>query len=268
MRHLHFFALVLMFCLSCRNGSADARQNIADEKSVTVKLYVQESLDFHGKQIPDSEGMRQFFQFFERESGLIFEIHPLPWNRAKLLALNGKGIIWGFSRSLERMQNYHFSDSVLQSKIWAIAFAEPRIQLRKIDDLKGMVVSVERGVSHGLEFEVARNTVFRVDEDAAVPAARFKKLLAGRSDVLLWGVVQFEQEDKLLEYLHTSYLPKFKDAALLNKRFYVSPQPLFYDSIHFASAKNAFLPEIEKINLAIRRGIKNGELKKILHALE
>lgn len=261
---LRFSLLVLVASIVA--GRVDAHQNYSGKTS--VPLYLQESLDTHGKQIPDSVGMQEFLQYFERESGLSFEIHHLPWNRAKLMTLNGNGIIWGFSQSHERLKNYSFSDSVMRSKIWAIAYAKPKLLLRSVNDLRGKVVSVERGVSHGLAFELAKNTVFRVDEDPASPAVRFKKLLAGRCDVLLWGVVQFEQEDRLLDYLHFYYIPRLNDSTLSNRTFYASAEPLFYDSIHFASAKGHFLSEMEKLNLAIRRGIKSGELSKILRALE
>jgi hypothetical protein len=80
--------------------------------------------------------------------------------------------------------------------------------------------------------------------------------------------VQFDNHDKFLAYLNTKYIPSIKDPSLAGKFFYVSDTPLFYDSIHFAAAKNRFTSEMIKINIAIRNGLKSGVLTKILREME
>jgi hypothetical protein len=124
--------------------------------------------------------------------------------------------------------------------------------------------SVERGVSHGLEFERAKKTVFKVDEDSPQPAARFKKLILKRSDVLLWGLVQFDRADEMKEYLHKVYIPSLNDPSLIGKTFHNSPKPMFYDSIHFASKKGVYDKEIDLLNTAIRRGKKSKDFLRLL----
>lgn len=260
-------AAYLLYAGAFTFSAAYMESTHANEKK-RITVFLQEALDNNGKVIPDTPAVLKFVQYFERETGMQFQRISLPWNRAKRLTLDGQGIIWGFSKSLERLQEYDFSEMVIRSRIWAIAYGEPKMNLRSVADLQGKTVSVERGVSHGMEFESVKNKFFKVDEDTASAAARFRKLIAKRSDVLLWGLVQFDQEDKILKYLHQTYVPSLRDPALINKHFYVSSAPMFYDSIHFASAKGRFKEELEKIDAAIKRGFKSGELSKILREME
>lgn len=243
---------------------------LASEKkpSSTISVFTQETLDNKGKSQAVGVGLLRLFTFLERETGLRFQAVPVPWNRAKALTLDGQGLIWGFSKSPERVQTYRFSEPILTSRIWAIAYGEPRLNLRKLSDLQGKIVSVERGVSHGMEFELAKNKIFTIDEDASQASARFRKLIAKRSDVLLWGLVQFQESDKFLDYLYKVYIPELRDPELLGKTFYVSSVPLFFDTIHFASAKGKYEAEMQKLDSAIKRGFKSGELQRLLAALD
>jgi hypothetical protein len=133
--------------------------NVRASDLEAIPLYVQESLDANGKPFPISPGLAKFITYFEHELGVRFQISQIPWNRAKMLALQGDGIIWAFSKTAERLQNYQFSETVMLSHIWAVAYGDPHLPLRSISDLKGETVSVERGVSHGMAFENARNII-------------------------------------------------------------------------------------------------------------
>lgn len=210
-----FLAYLLMPLVLC--SVLPARASDALPTTVSLTVYVQETLDEKGQVQMIAPGMVKFFQFFERETGLKISPVSMPWNRAKLMTLEGKGLIWGFSKSPERLVHYDFSETVLKSRIWAIAYGEPAMRLHNVTDLQGKTLSVERGVSHGMEFELAKNKIFKVDEDTAQSSARFRKLLAKRSDVLLWGLVQFDRQDLLLDYLHKVYLPSLRDPELLGK---------------------------------------------------
>jgi polar amino acid transport system substrate-binding protein len=233
-----------------------------------INVFVQEALDSKGHPLPISHGLLKFFQFFERNAGIRMQAVTVPWNRAKQMTLDGKGIIWGFSKSPERLIMYRFSETVLKSRIWAIGYGEPQMPLSSVNDLKNKTLSVERGVSHGMEFELAKNKIFKIDEDSAQASARFRKLIAKRSDVLLWGLVQFDRPDLFLDYLHKTYLPDLRDPELLGKKFYVSKTPLFYDSIHFACAKGQLENEMQKIDAAIKYGFKTGELTQLVKVLD
>jgi hypothetical protein len=75
--------------------------------------------------------------------------------------------------------------------------------------------SLERGVSHGMEFELAKNKVFKIDEDSAQASARLRKFIAKRSDVLLWELAQFDRPDLFLAYLQKTYIPELSAGSKL-----------------------------------------------------
>jgi polar amino acid transport system substrate-binding protein len=260
-------------CSTMNNAFALIADAVGTEKNKTtatpiLNVYVQEQLDAKGRLQPVGVGFRNVLHYLEENTDMRLMAVSLPWNRAKQMTLEGKGIIWGFSRSPERLTRYRYSETVLSSRIWAIAYGEPQIPLNSVADLKNKTVSIERGVSHGMEFELAKNKIFKIDEDSAQASARFRKLIAKRSDVLLWGLVQFDKQDQFLTYLHQTYIPDLRDPELLGKTFYVSKTPLFYDTIHFASAKGQFEKEMQQIDVAIKRGFKTGELTKLIKVLD
>lgn len=235
--------------------------------SPTVPVYLRETRDAQGRLQTEHKNIRHLFDYLGKQTGLKFELRSLPWARAQYMTRNGQGLIWAFSKTQQRLLEYDYSATILVSRIWGIAYRLPRLEIQQVDDLRGKIVSVERGVSHGLEFEAARNHLFITDEDISSEASRFKKLVAGRSDVLLWGIRQFEQRDELEHFLNSDYLPSLNDADLQNKHFYVSHQPLFYDTLHLACAKGQWQNVMKLIDKAIAQGFKTGELTRLLKDL-
>ena len=258
LRSCYQFLGAVLICLQC-SGYAKA------EKPNVVPLYLQETLDSRGQQLPIDKKLNRLLMYFERESGLRFERHLLPWNRAQLMTKDGGGIIFGFSKSPARLLAYHYSLPVVSDRVWAITYGEPKPNFQTAADLKGRTVSIGRGFSHGLEFEQAKNVIFTVQEDSALAAARFKKLIARHSDVMLWPIRELERSEQIEEYLQKTLIPSFHDPELNDRVFNVSSQPMFYDTSHFASAKGKYEAEIAKLDEVIRRGTKNGELAKMLH---
>jgi polar amino acid transport system substrate-binding protein len=275
-RHMKRFltALLLICYCSMTNNAYALSAGLAstEKKSSTatpiITVYVQEVLDSKGHPQAVGLGLRNVLHYLEENTNMRLMAVAVPWNRAKQMTLDGKGIIWGFSKSPERLTHYRFSETVLRSRIWAIAYGAPPIPLNSVADLKNKTVSIERGVSYGMEFELKKNKVFKIDEDSAQASARLRKLIAKRSDVLLWGLVQFDKQDQFLKYLHETYIPDLRDPELLGKTFYASKTPLFYDSIHFASATGRFEKEMRQIDAAIKRGFKTGELTKLIKVLD
>ncbi|PXX46512.1 substrate-binding periplasmic protein [Undibacterium pigrum] len=229
-----------------------------------IKLFLQENLDIHGRPLPLDRDLEDILIYFEHESGIQFDKQILPWNRAQLMAQNGEGIIFGISRSPERLQLYHFSIPVVSEKIWAITYGDPRPNFQTVEDLRGKTVSVGRGFSHGMDFEKAKNVVFQVQEDSASSAARFKKLMNRRSDIMLWPVRQLQRASQVEAYLRDQLVPSFNDPELTGKTFYVSAKPVFYDTTHFAAANGKYEAEMDKLNAVIRKGTANGKLPKVL----
>lgn len=238
--------------------------SIAGQTPIKIRLFLQENLDAQGKQVPADPKLTDILRYFEREANVRFDAVILPWKRAQFETLAGKGIIYGFSRSAERLRHYYFSQPVISERVWAISYGLPKPDYRAVDDLHGKVVSIGRGFSHGMEFDQARDVVFTVQEDSASVAARFKKLIAKRSDLMLWPVRQFEHSSQVEHYINTMVVPDSLDPDLKGQKFNVSDQPIFYDTVHFATAKGHYQEVIDRIDVAIARGSKNGSLAKVL----
>jgi ABC-type amino acid transport substrate-binding protein len=230
----------------------------------TVRLFLQENLDAQGRQIPLNQKLLKILKYFERESDLKFDPVILPWKRAQQETLAGKGIIYGFSKSVERVKYYHFSQPVITERVWAITYGSPKPKYLVVNDLKGKTVSIGRGFSHGLEFDQARDSLFTVQEDSASVADRFKKLIAKRSDLMVWPVREFTHTGEVEKYINEIVVPEAGDPDLKKYHFDVSEVPLFYDTVHFASPKGQYLDVIDKIDQVILRGSKNGSLNKVL----
>ncbi|MFZ6744411.1 substrate-binding periplasmic protein [Undibacterium sp. JH2W] len=258
-----FICLIFLSVLSYL-PSHTASAATTSKQTVTVKLFLQESLDIHGRQLPLDRDLEAILIYFERESGIHFDKQLLPWNRAQLMAQNGEGIIFGISKSPERLKLYHFSIPVVSEKIWAITYGDPRPNFLSPEDLRGKTVSVGRGFSHGMDFEKAKNVISQVQEDSASSAARFKKLMNHRSDIMLWPIRQLQRSNQVEIYLREQLIPSFNDPELTGKTFYVSAKPVFYDTTHFAAANEKYEVEMTKLNEAIRRGTANGKLSKVL----
>lgn len=234
--------------------------------SETILIFLGEVIDSKGQQKPVAADVQKIVRYVETETGLKFQIKLLPWRRAQLLAKNGEGIIYGLSKSPDRVELYDFSLPVVVEKVWAITKDNGDAKPMTVNTLTGKTISIERGVSHGFEFEKARNLVFRVDEDTASVELRFKKLFAGRSDALFWQARQFRRAKELEDYLIHDVFANFVDRELAQKKIIVSPEPLYFDAVHFASAKGEYQKEIAKINTAIMQGKINGKLTSILEA--
>jgi ABC-type amino acid transport substrate-binding protein len=231
-----------------------------------VKLYYPENLDSKGKQIPITPEVLNVFKHFERAANLKFSIEILPWKRAQLEVARGEGIIYGFSKSSERLEQFRFSLPVLSLPVWAISYGSENANIAELNDLKAKVVSSSVGVTHGIEYERARNKIFTVQEDLLSYQERFKRLVAKRSDVMFIPFNQSVSRDQIDQAIHHKMIVSFKDPDLTGRRFNVSHNPIFLDTIHFASSKHHFQDVIDKIDLAIERGTKNGQLKKLFKA--
>jgi len=230
----------------------------------SVPLFLLETKDSRGRQLPIEKKLDQLLAYFEHESGLRFERQQLPWLRAQKYAMDGKGIIWGFSKTPNRLLHYHYSLPVDSQNVWAVTYGGTRTNIQTIKDLQGKIVSAGLGVSYGLDFEVAKNVIFKVEEDSTLIAARFKKLMLNRSNMMLLSIGQFEHSEQLENHLNNTFLPSLNEPELLNRRFFVSSKPLFYDTSHFAAAIGKYEKEIAIIDKIIQKGFENGELPKIL----
>lgn len=230
----------------------------------SVNLYYPEVLDAKGKAIPLTPQVNKVFQYFEREAGLKFSIVFLPWKRAQLEVLKGNGIIYGFSKSSERLESFRFSLPVVHLPVWAISYGPENAKLSELKDLKSKVVSANVGITHGIEYDRARTTIFTVQEDLLSYQERFRKLISRRSDIIFVPFSIHVSREQIEEAINRKVVPSFNDPELTGRTFNVSLNPIFLDTIHFASSKTRQQDVMGKIDAAIERGVKNGSLPKLL----
>ena len=231
---------------------------------LTVKVYLPDNFDTNRHQIPNTPQLTETFDYFEREAGLKFIIVTLPWKRAQLEALQGRGILYGYSKSSERLEQYRFSQPVITLHIWAISYGPANANLAQLSDLKGKVVASGLGLSHGIEYEKTKNKLFTVQEDFATAPEHLKKLINKRCDVILLPFRQQLSRKEVDNVVNRSLVPDFKDLELNDKQFNISVNPIFYDTVHFASGKGHNNEVIGRIDQAIQKGMKNGSLPKLL----
>ena len=254
LRYLRIF-ITILWCGLAASATAGT--------PIHVKLFQPENLDAKGQQIPSTPQITRIFNYFERESGLKFELVVLPWKRAQLEAIHGNGILYGFSKSPERLEQYRFSQPVITFHVWAISYGNGNSRYAELKDLKGKSVTSGLGLSHGEEYEKAKNNVFTVQEDFISYRERFRKLTKRQSDVLFIPFHQSYGREQVDKFVNGKMVPEFKDPELNDKTFDISINPLFNDTIHFASAKGQFNDVLNRIDKAIQKGMKNGELPKL-----
>lgn len=233
-----------------------------------ITLYLPDNFDAHHKQIPNTQQLTEIFNYFEREADIKFDIVTLPWKRAQLEVRQGNGILYGFSTSAERLEQYRFSLPVITLHVWAITFDPANANFSEVADLKGKTVTGGLGLSHGMEYENAKNKIFTVQEDFISFPERLKKLIARRSDLMLASSRQHLSREQMDNWINHTLIPGFNDPELKDKHFDVSIKPLFYDTIHFASGKAHFDEVINRIDKAIQKGMKDGSLAKLLAKYE
>lgn len=230
-----------------------------------VQLLVRELRNDQGQIIPVKDDIRQLFLYFEREAHVSFEVRYYPMARLINNVKNGEGIAFGLSKNSERLEILQFSDFIYANYVWLVTPRTSQFNFNTIDDLKGKTVGVIRGVSYGDEFDQRKNDSFKVEEDTASHVARLKKLAMRRMDVMLFGARQADPNEvhALLRHMQSVDKSHVLDASEID--FVVLAKPLRIDELHFASALNQHTDLIKRLNTAIARGKKSGEILRILN---
>lgn len=229
-----------------------------------IPLLVRELRNDQGEIIPVKNDIRQLFLYFEREANISFEVRYYPMTRLLNNVKNGEGIAFGLSKNSERLESMQFSDFIYANYVWLITPRTHQFNFDHIDDLKGKTVGVIRGVSYGDEFDQKKNDIFKVEEDTASHVARLKKLSMHRMDVMLFGARQADplEVHALLRHMQSIDKSHVLDASEID--FTVLSKPLRIDELHFVAALNKHHDLIKRLNIAIARGKKTGEISRIL----
>jgi ABC-type amino acid transport substrate-binding protein len=202
--------------------------------------------------------------YMQRSLDVAFDIRKYPWNRLLQNLNNGEGLALGLSKTQERLQTLHFSDPVYANYVWLVTRSDAVFPFRTLSDLKGKSLGVTRGSSYGEAFEREKNILFDVEEDEFALSARLNKLLNHRMDALLFQHRGARPEQ--VETLLNSWAAQHQLPLPPGVSFRVLPKPLLIDPIHFAIRADLDDGLIARINQAIAKGKRNGELLRALDA--
>jgi ABC-type amino acid transport substrate-binding protein len=229
----------------------------------SVPLLVRELRGEHGEMMPLRPEIRALLNFFERELKVSFEIRRYPWRRLLANARGGEGLVFGLTETAERLTQFKFSETIYINYVWIVTRSDARFPFQGMADLKGKTLGVARGASYGDDFDHQRNVLFIVEEDdASAYSIRLKKLLNHRMDAMLYGDRRsdpVEIETLLNKMMANESLPP-------GISFSVLPTPLMHDELHFAVMPEQDHGLIDKLNAAIAKGRRSGEIMKILNA--
>jgi ABC-type amino acid transport substrate-binding protein len=228
-----------------------------------VVLLMGEALDENGKQKPLNARHRHLLAYFERELDIDFDIRRYPWMRAERYAKEGRGLIFGLSKTPERLRHFRFSDIAAANKLWLVTRSDATFPFSSIEDLRGKTVGAVRGYDYGEAFERARGAIFRVEGDLASRELRLKRLMLGRVDVVLIYQPHTEEHADIEANLNAFMAPHLARMNVPAKvSFSVLPTPMQMDKqLYFAIAKGKDEGIIDQINAALARQRKSAAIK-------
>lgn len=263
LRQPAWLGLCLLLLASALFASSHGMATEAAKQEKLV-LLIRELRNEAGDIIPIRDEIRQLLNYFEHQLQIKFEIRRYPWTRLLVNARTGEGIVFGLSKNRERLQTYQFSEAIYANYVWLVTRSDATFAYNNMLDLKGKTIGVIRGTSYGDEFDSQRNVLFQVEEDIGSHAARLKKLISKRMDVIIFGDRRAradEVEQLLIRILRKELSTSDKS---LEQAFKVLPKPMLVDELHFAATGAQYEEWIRKLNAAILAGRKSGEISRIL----
>ncbi|NRR30656.1 transporter substrate-binding domain-containing protein [Oxalobacteraceae bacterium] len=231
----------------------------------TVRLIMAEALDELGKPKPISPRHRKVLDYLEQALDVHFEVRRYPWIRAERNARAGEGLIFGLSKTPERLQDFHFSDAVASRNLWLVTRSDATFPFNSIQDLRGKSVGAVRGYDYGPEFEQAKDKLFRFGVgDVSSREARLTRLMLKRIDVVLIFGPASETAAEAEAGINAFMASRIKALELPpGLSFSVLPKPLILgDFQYFAIAAGKDDGIIARIDAALARGKKSGALEK------
>ncbi|XXJ21043.1 substrate-binding periplasmic protein [Desulfovibrio caledoniensis] len=190
----------------------------------------------------------------EARTGLSFDIRLVPWKRAYMSALEGRGGIFGLSKNMERLSLFDFSEVMYVDEMRLVVLKGREFVYRSPEDLKGMTLGVTRGASYGDEYDRAKGRLFIPSEDSG-PISRLRMLLAGRIDAALIGPGPASVRFAISQ---DSMLQENRD------QFVILDTPFVRDDNHIGFPKTSERHDvIDKINRALLEMRKDGTIRRI-----
>ncbi|MCU6432799.1 transporter substrate-binding domain-containing protein [Undibacterium sp. Jales W-56] len=231
--------------------------------AATMPLLIAESRDENGDIAPIRPENQKLIDYFERALDLQFEIRRYPLPRLVESVKAGEGIGFGLSKSQERLKVMRFSEAIFTDFVWVVARNDSTLKFNTLQDLQGKSVGIVRGIRYGEKIDSMRGSFFKVEEDQPQTSSRLKKLLSGRMDVMLFNsraANAKELEIELNQYVKDKNL---RTSSQMKFAIKVFSKPFLADDIHFTAGLQSDRDIIEKINLAIIKGRRSGELPQL-----
>ncbi|MBI1772992.1 MAG: transporter substrate-binding domain-containing protein [Burkholderiales bacterium] len=255
---LHYSRLlscILLVCAGWVNAAhAQARLNVV--------LLMSEELDGKGAVIPLSGEVVELLRYLEQHTRLKFEVRRYPWKRAVENAALGEGLIFGISKTRERLRSFKFSMPIFTDQALLVTLCRAKFNFNAINDLKGKTIGIVRGTSYGEEFDRLSNVLFKVEDDTSNNLGRFKKLSMRRMDAFLL-YSSSANIGRLETYFNQQYMAEFGDKQADSKLFCILPKPVSSIDIHIAMRPDGDASLLQKIDKAILQGHQDGKLARI-----
>lgn len=227
-----------------------------------LPLMYLEARDQHDQLRPISPLYQAMFAYFEQDMGVKFEIQRYPWTRLLRHAENGEGLVWAMTKNQERLRIFHYSQPVFRRYVWIATRSDASFKFSSLADLKGKTLGLVRGASYGDQFDEQKGKLFQVEEDVAAPAARMKKLINKRMDVMLFSH-RYATASAVQTYLNSEAKNLHLDMPP-GISFSILQKPLLADDMYFAIRADQDDGIINTINASIARGKRSGEIARRL----
>ena len=244
---------LLIWSIGC-----DAQTPVSNLTVVTV--ITGESRDENGELIPLRPENQKLLDNIGRIAGIRFDVRRMPIPRLLEAVKQGEGIGYGISKTSERSTYLAYSDPVFTDNVWLIVRDDAGIENSTLADLKGKSIGIVHGIRFNDEIDSQRNVLFKVEEDPSHLASRLKKLLSGRMDAMLLNSrarSAKELENELMQYMQDKNIRANTQAKPGIK---VIARPFLADDVYFVTALNADKTVINRINLAMAKARKMGDM--------
>lgn len=181
------------------------------------------------------------------------KVTHLPWKRAQLEALDGRGILTGFSKTAERSKHYYFSRALYEDRVILVQNRSNSFPFDDFNDLVGKNIGINRGSSYSGDFPKFRDLLTLTEDPGN--ANRLQMLALERIDAGIFSGDIFTiryQANKL---------------GLDIDQFVISNKPVSIDPNYIGIPKN--MPDrnasevLERLNEAILEMQDRGVIEEI-----
>lgn len=261
-------SISLLTSFIANNSVAQAKPSAAGKAETSVQLVplmISEEVTGDLKLEPLPLETRAVITFLESQLSIRFDLQRQPWKRALDKAFAGEGMIFGISKTTERLKHLNFSEAFYDDNVWLVTRCDSQFPFTSLLDLKSKKIGVVRGASAGEEFDSQANLLFKVEDDTGATQGRFTKLYQKRMDALIFFKAN-SNPAKLSRELNRLYLPKDHPKDQTEDVFCVLSKPVATTSVHIALEKSRDQSLLQKINQVVIAGKKSGQLQKLMTA--